>query len=118
MELPFELQKETPKYGNIWHVQSEAICSCSFRHAGDINMGFGEPEDWNPEDKLDINATLQFIAIVRELLAKGNKLDCFDAWQDDIIKVSTPIDKELNLSIIKNAEFRFFENYHFIFTTT
>jgi hypothetical protein len=45
-------------YPNKWYVGSRTGCSCSFRHLYDPEFEFGIPEDWFPEDKSDIEATL------------------------------------------------------------
>jgi hypothetical protein len=105
-------------YTNCWHVGSEVGCSCSFRHLYSVELGFGEPVDWYPEEEDDIEATIQFIAIIREPVRSGHQVDCIDVWahQD-----KHPIAKavlEVDLTKMSDREFRFFENYHFEFKYT
>lgn len=101
-------------YPNRWYVGSRTGCSCSFRHLYQPDLGFGIPEDWFPEEKADIEATKLFVRLVRPLLAKGEGVDCIDAWDGTS---DMPFSKlPLNLSQIHDEEFRFFENHHFDFS--
>lgn len=104
------------QFQNHWYVGSKSICSCTFRHLHSIELGFCEPQDWYPEDEQEIEATLIFIRIVREILQQGNQVDCLDIWeaasQSDIIQIN------VNLEDIRDDQFRFYENYHFHFTSS
>jgi hypothetical protein len=42
---------------NQWYVGSKTGCSCTFRHLMSVKLGFGEPEDWYPEEQDDVDAT-------------------------------------------------------------
>ena len=97
-----------------WYVGSQSICSCSFRHLDGI-VGFGEPEDWLPEEPEDIEATHHFIRIVRDLVARGHAVECIDAWEHNEQVPRTHRQLTVLLSSIKDSEFRFFENFHFFF---
>ncbi len=76
-------------------------------------MGFSEPEDWYEEGDDEIAATISFIRIVRKIVDRGNQVDCIDAWhgigKEDIVATT------VNLTDIKDEQFRFFENHHFHF---
>ncbi len=100
-----------------WFVGSAHGCSCGFRHLylSSVELGFEEPKDWFPEEKDDISATVTFVRIIKSLISAGNKVDCFDAWdeyQDTSIMASKQI---IDILQMKDEKFRFFENHHFIF---
>ncbi|MGH1402857.1 MAG: hypothetical protein ACRBDL_01290 [Alphaproteobacteria bacterium] len=116
-ELPFAIGSELLRYQNVWYIDSESGgCSCSFRHANDPKLGFGVPEDWYPEDDVDIKATIGFIKTIRAILQAGFHVDCIDIWNDNS-SIENPPEKILvNLLDLKNEEFRFFENHIFEFT--
>ena len=102
-------------YPNRWYVRSRTGCSCSFRHLYGPEFAFGIPEDWFQEEKSDIEATLMFIRLVRSLLSKGACVDCIDLWAgSDAGDVDVPL-LPVNLTRIRDEEFRFFENHHFDF---
>lgn len=111
-DLPLQLLEESLMFENVWHIQSEAVCSCSFRHLSSIELAFGEPEDWCPEEYTHIEATKKFTQILRAMLERGIKLDCINIWQDDTLKLDEIPSMEVDLSTMKDTEFRFFENYH------
>lgn len=71
------------RYTNKWAVGSRTGCSCSFRHLYGPEFDFHAPEDWFPEEKSDIEATLKFIRLIRSLIEKGEKVDCIDLWISD-----------------------------------
>jgi hypothetical protein len=56
------------------------------------------------------------IALVRELLAQGEHVDCIDAWEgnSEMPFARLPV----NLGQIRDEEFRFFENHHFDFSAS
>jgi|SRR5262245_54395680 len=103
------------KHPHKWYVGSRSGCSCSFRHLYSVELGFGEPVRWYEEESDDIEATLQVIAIIRELVAGGESVDCIDAWPTETASTNELI---VPLATVSDREFRFFENYHFIFTET
>ncbi len=96
-----------------WYLGSKSICSCTFRHLHSIELGFSEPVDWYPEDDDEIAATLSFVEIARQIVEQGHQLD-IDIWEG----AAEAEIKELwiDLNDLRDDEFRFFENYHFIFT--
>ena len=101
-------------YPNRWYIGSRTGCSCSFRHLYQPDLGFGVPEDWFPEEDADIQATQVFVRLVRDLLLRGEKVDCIDAWDGNS---GMPFSRlTVNLSQVRDEEFRFFENHHFDFT--
>lgn len=111
--VPEQLPVDRLLYPSKWYVGSRTGCSCSFRHLYEPDLGFGVPEDWFPEEESDIQATQIFVRFVRSLLAKGEKVDCIDAWEGNS---EMPFAQLLiNLSQIRDEEFRFIENHHFDF---
>lgn len=100
-----------------WFVGSAHGCSCGFRHlySSSVELGFEEPEDWFPEEKDDIIATCAFIRIIKALVSTGNKVDCFDAWDDNQNTSISAGTISINTSQMKDEKFRFFENHHFIY---
>ena len=103
------------RYPNKWYIGSRTGCSCSFRHLYEPEHGFGTPEDWFLEQPSDIEATLKFIRLVKALIAKGERVDCVDLWAGSNPSTGSPVHMNVNLSRIRDEEFRFFENYHFDF---
>ncbi len=79
----------------------------------DPQLGFGGPEDWYPETDDAVKATEGFIAVVRKLLDGGDPVDCIDVWAG--AEIGRVARQEVDLSAVSNREFRFFENYHFVF---
>lgn len=114
-ELPKIAEVTELKYANKWYIGSKSGCSCSFRHLYSVGLGFGEPVDWYKEEPEEIEATLQFVRTVRELLAKGHNVDCIDVWEHQEMNPVPKDELDVDLSSIKESEFRFFENHHFTF---
>lgn len=106
------------KYKNMWYIGSKSGCSCAFRHLYSVELGFGKPVDWYKEEPDEIEATLQVIRLVRALLAKGHNVDCIDIWEHHEMSPGPKGKLNVNLSSIKDSEFRFFENHHFTFINT
>ena len=98
---------------HTWYVGSKSGCSCSFRHLHSIELGFGVPEDWYPEDPDELEATKLFYDIVSAMIIEGIHVDCISLWtgttKDGVQSL------EVDLSSIKREAFRFFENHHFEF---
>lgn len=118
-ELPGIPEEKYLVFPRKWFVGSKSGCSCSFRHlyVSSVVLGFGEPEDWFPEEASDVEATRQVIAAVRALVEKGHSVDLVDIWthgQDE----AGPLDGEVdvNLREVADASFRFFENHRFTFS--
>ncbi|MEP6537478.1 MAG: hypothetical protein ABJF23_19235 [Bryobacteraceae bacterium] len=78
-------------------------------------MGFGKPEPWFPEEPENLEATRAFVMVVRNLLSAGHKVDCLNSWNAVADGELTSLEVDLNR--ISDEEFRFFENYHFHFTS-
>ncbi len=114
-DIPNRLSTDRLRYSNKWYIGSRTGCSCSFRHLAGPAFDFGIPEDWFPEEKSDIEATLAFIRLVRSLLASGEQVDCIDLWEGDGGEKLAET-RRVDLSTVRDDEFRFFENHHFEFT--
>jgi len=100
-------------YKYPWYVASKAGCSCTFRHLTSIELGFSKPVDWYHEEPEEIKATQLFYDVVSSLIFSGKKLDCIEIWsgtKKDQIK-----NLKVDLPSVGRDEFRFFENYHFVF---
>lgn len=115
-DLPQIAEVAALTYEHKWYVGSKSGCSCSFRHLYSIELGFGEPVEWYKEEPEDIDATLQIIQLIREVVAKGESVDCVDTWPRQEMKSAATSELDVDLSSIKDREFRFFENYHFTFS--
>ena len=100
-------------YKYSWYVASKAGCSCTFRHLSSIELGFGKPVGWYEEHLDEIEATKIFYDEISGLISQGNKVDCIEIWsgtkKDHIKRL------KVDLSLIARDDFRFFENYHFVF---
>lgn len=115
-DLPDIMERARLSHGNKWYAASRQGCSCAFRHLYSVELGFGAPVDWYDENEEDILATKEFIKIVRELIDAGHRVDCVDAWWSgsELPDVEMPVD----LNIVSDDQFRFFENHKFIFSNT
>ncbi|MES2571024.1 MAG: hypothetical protein V4710_13335 [Verrucomicrobiota bacterium] len=115
-KLPGIPEERFLAFPHQWLIGSKSGCSCDFRHLyiSSVDLGFGEPEEWFPEEADDIEATLQVIATVRALVEKDESVDIVDAWPN---AEERPLDGtiEVNLGEVSNRAFRFFENHRFIF---
>jgi hypothetical protein len=116
-DLPQIAEVADLRYPNKWHIGSKSGCSRSFRHLHSIELGFGEPVAWYKEALEHIEATIQLIQIIRERVAKGEGVDCIGAWEHQEMYPVAKGRLNVDLSSIKNREFRFFENHHFIFSS-
>ncbi|MCU7873669.1 MAG: hypothetical protein KZQ91_13090 [Candidatus Thiodiazotropha sp. (ex Lucinoma borealis)] len=122
-EMPGLPEEIFLKYPNQWYVESAHGCSCGFRHLMACNfpdLGFAKPESWFEEEQEDIDATLKLVKVFKELVSKGSKLDCVDAWSGDE-KKSHELSGEVvvNFSEISETEFRLIEDFQhdFIYET-
>jgi hypothetical protein len=99
------------QYRNPWFVGSKAGCSCTFRHLHSIELGFGAPVDWYPEEQDEIDATRELHTTLVDVLSSGHCLDLIDAWEgarvDDIITLDVTLDE------VSATTFRLFENHRF-----
>lgn len=118
-ELPGLAEERFLMHEFKWFIGSRSGCSCDLRHlgAGSEELGFSEPAEWFPEETEDIEATRMICAIIRRLVSLGEQVDCVDAWASDS-PPSSPLtgDIEVDLSAVKDTEFRFFERHRFTFT--
>jgi hypothetical protein len=103
------------RYQHRWYVGSRSDCSCSFRHLYSVELGFGEPAEWYPEEPENIEATLQFMRVVRPLVAKGHAVECVDAWEHSETRPREHKELLVPLASVSDREFRFFENHRFVF---
>ena len=112
-ELPEIKGSGNLSHPHKWHIISRKGCGCGFRHLYSVELGFGEPVDWYEEEDEDMEATKQFIGIVRELLGGGHEVECVDAWWtgSELPYKETTVD----LNEVTDSQFRFFENHKFIF---
>ena len=101
------------KNRNKWYVGSKSGCSCTFRHLKSIELGFGEPEDWYREDQDEIDATKELFNLIDQLIFCEDQVDCISIWEgsdpEDVVKM------DVQLSLLSEVSFRFFENRHFVF---
>lgn len=101
------------KNRNKWYVGSKSGCSCTFRHLKSIELGFGEPEDWYREDQDEIDATKELFHLIEQLIFCEDQVDCISIWEgsdpEDVVKM------DVQLSLLSEVSFRFFENRHFVF---
>jgi hypothetical protein len=92
-------------------------CSCYFRtYATEVNShppSFDEPYDWCPEDDDDIEATAEFYRMIKHLLVSGHQVDTVCILNDPSVDAMTSI--EVDLSLVSESSFKFFDNYHFKF---
>lgn len=116
--MPGLAEESFLKFQYKWFIASQHGCSCGFRHLyiDSVDLGFGAPEDWYPEEDEDIEATLRFIQTVKKLLNSRAKVDCIDVWdnQDGSCDLSGLVD--VDIFSIKDEEFRFYENHQFVFS--
>lgn len=117
-EMPASPQAALLRYRHRWYLGSCEGCSCGFRHLerSSTSLGFGQPEDWFPEEPQYVAATIEAVAALRAILADGATLDCIDAWASDNPKPE-PLAGTLSVDLgtLPAAHFRFFEGHRFVF---
>ena len=115
-------EEELLNYPNKWLVLSPDGCSGGFRYVSE-DLGFGLPVDWYPEEKKDILVTERLIEIIRKLVQNNEKVECINAWLEDVKKTlnkkSTIEELKVNLNEVSNEEFRFhgYKRYNFVENT-
>ena len=115
-------EEEFLTYSNKWLVLSPDGCSGGFRYVSE-DLGFGLPKDWYPEEHEDILATKRLIEIIRKLVQNNEKVECINAWLEDVKKThikKSPIEElKVNLNKVSNEEFRFhgYKRYDFVENT-
>jgi len=102
-----------------WFVAAPKSCSCDLRHlhVSSIELGFSEPVAWYPEEPEAIEATGRFIAVVRRLVERGAQVECVDAWYDTPLEAMVAEPVTVDLSQVRDAQFRLFENHRFVFVS-
>jgi len=99
------------EFPHRWYVGSKSECSCTFRHLYSIELGFGEPVEWYPEEQEDIDATQDLYGTLASLLSSGYRVDLLDRWMDaqaeDIMTV------DVSFAEVSENAFRLFENHKF-----
>lgn len=43
-----------------------------------VELGFGEPVDWYPEDEDELRATTELYRVIARLVSAGHQVDCLD----------------------------------------
>ena len=102
------------KHVHKWFVGSKSECSCTFRHLcrDSVDLGFGVPEDWFPEEEAEIEATREFYGILKEMVQQGHHVEVLDCWSGDEEKDAVVLD--VSLSEVPVDHFRLFEGYLFM----
>jgi hypothetical protein len=98
-------------FPNKWYVGSKSICSCTFRHLYSVELGFGEPEEWFPEEQDNINATKELYEALKSMLSSGHHIDLMDRWEGAQPEDITTLD--VALADVPEKAFRLFENHKF-----
>ena len=101
------------KHKHKWFIGSKAECSCTFRHLcrDSVELGFGEPEDWFPEDQDEIDATRELYDILNAIVARGHQLELIDCWSGDEEKEAETIN--VPMTEVPSGHFRLFEGHLF-----
>lgn len=103
-------------YNHQWYIGSRDGCSCGFRHLISHELGFGPPVDWYEEDPLALAATIEFVKVARHLIGQGHSVDCVDYWFTSPVEICQT--QEVDLSLLSENDFRFFQDFHFRFTNS
>ena len=117
-QLPPLVEADELNFPNKWFVASRDGCSCGFRHlhTGAIELGFDTPKEWYEEEPEDIAATLEFVAVIKALIGKGQQVDCIDVWGHETSSSTTVETMSVELSELQPDAFRFMEARHFVFS--
>ncbi len=101
------------RYPERWYVGSKSGCSCTFRHLLSVELGFGEPEEWFPEEDDEVRATAELYRVIARLVDAGYRVDCLDVWEG---ACSSDLKEQVvDLAAVPEPAFRLLENRHFIF---
>jgi hypothetical protein len=76
-----------------------------------VEFGFGEPEEWCPEEQEQIDATKELFSVLAHLLSSGYALDLVDRWEGSQPKDITTLD--VSLDQFSEKTFRMFEDHKF-----
>lgn len=101
------------KHEHTWFVGSTSGCSCTFRHLcrDSVDLGFGDVQEWFPEEEEAIDATTRLFDVLREMVQHGHQVDVFDCWSGDEDLEAVPLD--VFLSQVPAGHFRLFEGHLF-----
>ena len=101
------------EFPHQWYVGSKSGCSCTFRHlhTSAVGFGFGEPEEWCPEEQEQIDATKELFSVLAHILSSGYALDLVDRWEGSQPKEITTLD--VSLDQFSEKTFRMFEDHKF-----
>lgn len=107
-----EQMKGLLRHQNVWYLTGAyGGCSCHFRHLlwESTSLGFGDPEDWFPEDEDDIASTHAVYDAISDLVKQGYKVDLVDQWSGDPVETSL----EVSLCEVTRTKFRFWAGHRF-----
>jgi hypothetical protein len=101
------------KHEHKWFVGSRSGCSCTFRHLcrESVDLGFGAPEGWFPEEQDEIDATQHLYGILKEIVQRGHQVELLDCWSGAEDKNAVPLD--VSFTEVPVDHFRLFEGYVF-----
>ena len=101
-------------FPNKWYVGSKSQCSCTFRHLHSVELGFGDPVDWYPEDREEVAATALLYDTLTKMVGAGYRVDLIDIWEGAEADQVATVD--VSLKEVPPAAFRLFENRKFCLT--
>jgi hypothetical protein len=81
-----------------------------------VDLGFGPPEDWFPEDEDNIEATIVAFHFFARLVREGHGVDVVDVWTGEGVESIQEL--EVSVDEMPAESFRFFQNYRFNFVRT
>lgn len=101
------------KHEHRWFIGSKSGCSCTFRHLchESVELGFGAPEDWFPEEPDEIHATHELYRTLKDLVKHGHQVELLDCWSGDEQKEPVPLD--VSMAQVSPEHFRLFERHLF-----
>lgn len=114
-------QIELLSHSNIWHLRSySGGCSCHFRHVltahseEDFVPEFSAPDEWILDEPHVIEATGAIYDVFKSLSDQGHLVDLVDRWSDSSLEEIETV--EVSFAQVSRDQFRFFDNYRFVFT--
>jgi hypothetical protein len=76
-----------------------------------VQLGFGAPEDWCPEEQDEIDATRELYGILKEIVQRGQQVEVLDCWSGDEEEAALALD--VSLTEVPVEHFRLFEGHLF-----
>jgi hypothetical protein len=76
-----------------------------------VELGFGEPQEWFPEQADGIDATYRLYAILSRMVHRGYQVELLDCWSGDEDEEAVSLDVSLGQVCISG--FRLFEGHLF-----